>query len=401
MILRIIHISVYFSELKDHYAGTEHPAEHQQNIPELLKAILQRNPSVFKGPSLTGWTGQASATSLVANSHVSPGGGFGLPQQQLPQPQAPQQQPQMPPNISVANNHVLVHSGQNSQSLHPSILNTAMVTPNLLPSPSHLPQQNTQPLQTQLQASQIPVPFIHSPSPNHLLIGGNQHPRTSIPMPTHPVTISSALEEPNDHMNLLLSGPSAETTTYGHTPYAPTPTDAHQAHLPPHPQSTSLQPQVRSSSMHLIAAPLDGQQRLNCVSLLGQNRTANGIIDASSQSTDSCGVSPSGSIATIKEEAISSSPRTQTSHLPGSSPAQAAVAPVPPTIIKEPIVKHEPLNKHELSHPQSQQPHLSAPQASNPANNSKMNPSNQESGGKMKIPIVRLNRLSAEVEFAF
>ena len=37
-------------ELKDHYAGTEPPVEQQQNIPELLKAILHRNPNVFKGP---------------------------------------------------------------------------------------------------------------------------------------------------------------------------------------------------------------------------------------------------------------------------------------------------------------------------------------------------------------
>ena len=43
-------VSFDFRELKDHYAGTEPPVDQQQNIPELLKAILQRNPSVFKGP---------------------------------------------------------------------------------------------------------------------------------------------------------------------------------------------------------------------------------------------------------------------------------------------------------------------------------------------------------------
>ncbi|XP_046405626.1 nipped-B-like protein isoform X2 [Ischnura elegans] len=37
-------------ELKDHYAASELLVEQQQNIPELLKAILQKNPNVFKGP---------------------------------------------------------------------------------------------------------------------------------------------------------------------------------------------------------------------------------------------------------------------------------------------------------------------------------------------------------------
>jgi hypothetical protein len=40
----------YCSELKDQYAGTEPPVDQQQNIPELLRAILQRNPGVFRGP---------------------------------------------------------------------------------------------------------------------------------------------------------------------------------------------------------------------------------------------------------------------------------------------------------------------------------------------------------------
>ncbi|KAL1456874.1 hypothetical protein WDU94_001564 [Cyamophila willieti] len=38
-------------ELKDHYATSEHPVDQQQNVPELLKAILSRNPNVFGGPS--------------------------------------------------------------------------------------------------------------------------------------------------------------------------------------------------------------------------------------------------------------------------------------------------------------------------------------------------------------
>ncbi|XP_049783352.1 nipped-B-like protein [Schistocerca cancellata] len=55
-------------ELKDHYACSETPLDQQQNIPELLRAILQRNPNVFKGPrggiSNTG-------TNVAANANVN------------------------------------------------------------------------------------------------------------------------------------------------------------------------------------------------------------------------------------------------------------------------------------------------------------------------------------------
>lgn len=37
--------------MKDQYAGTEQPIEHQTGAPELLKAILLKNPSAFKGPA--------------------------------------------------------------------------------------------------------------------------------------------------------------------------------------------------------------------------------------------------------------------------------------------------------------------------------------------------------------
>ncbi|XP_043483763.1 nipped-B-like protein [Leptopilina heterotoma] len=37
-------------ELKDHYANTEQSLDSEQNTPELLKAILEINPHVFKGP---------------------------------------------------------------------------------------------------------------------------------------------------------------------------------------------------------------------------------------------------------------------------------------------------------------------------------------------------------------
>lgn len=38
-----------YRQLKDKYAYTEH-CNNQQNIPELLNAILQQNANVFRGP---------------------------------------------------------------------------------------------------------------------------------------------------------------------------------------------------------------------------------------------------------------------------------------------------------------------------------------------------------------
>lgn len=41
--------SIFFRQLKDKYMYTEH-YNNQQNIPELLKAILHQNANVFRGP---------------------------------------------------------------------------------------------------------------------------------------------------------------------------------------------------------------------------------------------------------------------------------------------------------------------------------------------------------------
>lgn len=59
LILSLSQTSSDHIELKDNYANTEQPMETEQNTPELLKAILQINPHVFKGPqynSPRNWT---------------------------------------------------------------------------------------------------------------------------------------------------------------------------------------------------------------------------------------------------------------------------------------------------------------------------------------------------------
>lgn len=64
-------------ELKDNYANTEQSLENEQNTPELLKAILQINPHVFRGPqhnSPRNWP--QSAPILHANQSPASYGRF-------------------------------------------------------------------------------------------------------------------------------------------------------------------------------------------------------------------------------------------------------------------------------------------------------------------------------------
>ncbi|XP_012219437.1 nipped-B-like protein A [Linepithema humile] len=65
-------------ELKDNYANTEQSLENEQNTPELLKAILQINPHVFRGPqhnSPRNWT-QGGTPILHANQSPASYGRF-------------------------------------------------------------------------------------------------------------------------------------------------------------------------------------------------------------------------------------------------------------------------------------------------------------------------------------
>ncbi|KAM0736250.1 Nipped-B-like protein [Formica fusca] len=64
-------------ELKDNYANTEQSLDNEQNTPELLKAILQINPHVFRGPqhnSPRNWA--QGAPSLHANQSPASYGRF-------------------------------------------------------------------------------------------------------------------------------------------------------------------------------------------------------------------------------------------------------------------------------------------------------------------------------------
>ncbi|XP_020300798.1 nipped-B-like protein A [Pseudomyrmex gracilis] len=59
-------------ELKDNYANTEQSLENEQNAPELLKAILQINPHVFKGPQHNSPKNWTQGAPVVLNANQSP-----------------------------------------------------------------------------------------------------------------------------------------------------------------------------------------------------------------------------------------------------------------------------------------------------------------------------------------
>ncbi|XP_076624009.1 nipped-B cohesin loading factor [Colletes latitarsis] len=73
LILSLSQTSSDHIELKDNYANTEQPLETEQNTPELLKAILQINPHVFKGPQYNSPRNWAQGTPIMHNTNQTSG----------------------------------------------------------------------------------------------------------------------------------------------------------------------------------------------------------------------------------------------------------------------------------------------------------------------------------------
>lgn len=98
-----------FSELKDHYAGTELIVQQQDTLPELLRAITEKNPNVFSGvscsPQPPHWN-HAGHTSPCGTRHTPQGSPASPASARLPsQPPAArvsviteQQKPAHPPS---------------------------------------------------------------------------------------------------------------------------------------------------------------------------------------------------------------------------------------------------------------------------------------------------------------
>ncbi|CAB3386176.1 Hypothetical predicted protein [Cloeon dipterum] len=111
LIHSLIETSAEHIELKDHFAGTDHLIEHQQNIPVLLKAILQRNPNAFKGPNTQAARASCTRAPAVSNFVPQPAAApsFPLVEQNavfpnlMPQHQQPPPPQQVTPNRFVNN----------------------------------------------------------------------------------------------------------------------------------------------------------------------------------------------------------------------------------------------------------------------------------------------------------
>ncbi|XP_029051204.1 nipped-B-like protein isoform X1 [Osmia bicornis bicornis] len=71
LILSLSQTSSDHIELKDNYANTEQPLETEQNTPELLKAILQINPHVFKGPQYNSPRNWTQGTPMMHTNQTS------------------------------------------------------------------------------------------------------------------------------------------------------------------------------------------------------------------------------------------------------------------------------------------------------------------------------------------
>ncbi|XP_071872073.1 nipped-B cohesin loading factor [Bombus fervidus] len=71
LILSLSQTSSDHIELKDNYANAEQPLETEQNTPELLKAILQINPHVFKGPQYNSPRNWAQGTPMMHTNQTS------------------------------------------------------------------------------------------------------------------------------------------------------------------------------------------------------------------------------------------------------------------------------------------------------------------------------------------
>ncbi|XP_015608348.1 nipped-B-like protein B [Cephus cinctus] len=224
LILSLSQTSSDHIELKDHYANTEQPLETQQNTPELLKAILQINPHVFKGPQYNSPRNWPQGTPLMHASQ-SPAN-YGRFSPSYSSSSGSRQTPQGSPAHPAAARTVLPPPGVISQAQHPRMpiapQNHADMSPFAVPSPSpratvitEQTRTSTTPQHIQEEANCInplsgmnPQPNIYSPAhmgspsnPLTALPGGNvtpQHQGMGGLTPQHNVHMQSPLQSPID-----------------------------------------------------------------------------------------------------------------------------------------------------------------------------------------------------------
>ncbi|KAK2582564.1 hypothetical protein KPH14_004854 [Odynerus spinipes] len=141
LILSLSQTSSDHIELKDNYANTEQPLESEQNTPELLKAILQINPHVFKGPQYNSPRNWSQGTQLM-HSNQSPAN-YGRFSPSYSNSSGSRQTPQGSPAHPAAARTVLPPPSGISHAQHPRMPVTpqnhadiSQMSPFAVPSPS-------------------------------------------------------------------------------------------------------------------------------------------------------------------------------------------------------------------------------------------------------------------------
>ncbi|XP_046612263.1 nipped-B-like protein [Neodiprion virginianus] len=197
LILSLSQTSSDHIELKDHYANTEQLVDPQQNTPELLKAILQINPHVFKGPqynSPRNWTTQN--TSLM---HPN---------------QSPASYGQFSPSYSSPSGSR--HTPQGSPA-HPAAARIVLPPPGAVAQPQH-PRMSIAP-QNHAELSQMSPFAVPSPSPRATVITEQTRASTTPQHMQEDVNCVNPISQMNPQQNIYspahLSSPNSAITSLG------------------------------------------------------------------------------------------------------------------------------------------------------------------------------------------
>ncbi|XP_011863105.1 PREDICTED: nipped-B-like protein [Vollenhovia emeryi] len=179
LITSLSHTSSEHIELKDNYPSAEQSLENEQNTPELLKAILQLNPDVFRGTqhnSPRNW-GAQGAPMLHANQSPASYGRFSP---SYSSSSGSRQTPQGSPAQTAASRSVLpplVPGGIDANCMNP--LSNVNLQPNMY-SPAHMNSPNAS------------LASLTNMTPQHNMAGMPPHnmhmasPMRNVPLQQHP-----------------------------------------------------------------------------------------------------------------------------------------------------------------------------------------------------------------------
>ncbi|OAD53238.1 Nipped-B-like protein [Eufriesea mexicana] len=185
LILSLSQTSSDHIELKDNYANAEQPLETEQNTPELLKAILQINPHVFKGPQYNSPRNWAQGTPMMHTNQTSTNYG------------------RFSPSYSSSSGSRQTPQGSPA---HPAAARTVLPPPTgINPLPNMTPQPNMY-SPAHMSSPGTPLTTIGNVTPQHHNMAGmtpqhNMHMpspmRANIPLQQHqPINIQQNIYDP-------------------------------------------------------------------------------------------------------------------------------------------------------------------------------------------------------------